>query len=186
MLRNKIKEKQSRAKRIKILLKAYEKKFTGEYLKMANFQEPIVMLMRNTRKIEFFDNATTGWFQYNHTDATTRKVKLSPEFLQTFDYGKRTFKGYILHEDHPTPLPESPVVTAEQFQWAIDKTQQDLVNHKAKELGARGDMWYKILIGIAVIIGVFGLIKLLVPDFLVFDKAAELISLTFANRKLYK
>ena len=26
-------------------------------------------------------------------------------------------------------------------------------------------MWYKILIGLAVLLGVFGLIKLIVPDF---------------------
>jgi hypothetical protein len=84
----------------------------------------------------------------------------------TFDYGKRTFKGYICHEDYPTPLPERPVVTAEQFQWAIDKTQQDLKDWKAKEYSAKGDMWYRILIGIAIVIGVLGFVKMIVPDFL--------------------
>lgn len=167
MKESKIKEKQSRAKRIKILLKSYEGRFKS-YQEMANFKEPVMLLMRNTRKTEFYDNVTSGWFSFTHTDGSGRNIKLSPEFLQTFDYGKRTFKGYICHEDYPTPLPERPIVTAEQFQWAIDKTQNDLQNWKAKELGARGDMWYKILIGIAIIIGVIGFIKLIVPDFTIF------------------
>tara|TARA_B100001964_G_C14066601_1_gene523936 strand:- start:477 stop:941 length:465 start_codon:yes stop_codon:yes gene_type:complete len=122
--------------------------------------------MKNTRKTEFFDNVTTGWFGFEHTDGNPRRIKLGPEFLMTFDYGKRTFKGYICHEDYPTPLPERPVVTAEQFQWAIDKTQQDLKDWKAKEYSAKGDMWYKILIGIAIVVAVLGFVKMIVPDFL--------------------
>lgn len=161
---SKINEKQSQAKRIKILLKTYEKKFKGDYQDMANFNEPVLFLMRNTRRTEFYDKATTGWFQFEHTDGTMRRIKLNPEFLQTFDYGKRTFKGYICHEDHPTPLPEKPVVTAEQFQWAIDKTQQDLLDHKAKEYSARGEMWWKILLGIGVLVVLFALAKMIVPD----------------------
>ena len=145
-------------------MKNYKGKFK-EYQDLANFQEPVMMFMRNSRKVEFYENVTTGFFHYTHTDGTVRKIKISPEFMHTFDYGKNNFKGYICHEDHPTPLPEKPVVTAEQFQWAIDKTQQDLMNHREKELTAKGDMWYKILIGIAIVIGVLAFAKMIVPDF---------------------
>ena len=180
MNRSKINEKQSRAKKIKILLKSYDKRM-GSYLEMANFKEPVMFLMRNTRKTEFFDDVTTGWFQFEHTDGSSRRIKISPEFLQTFDYGKNTFKGYICHEDYPTPLPEKPVVTAEQFQWAIDKTQQDLLNHKAKEYDARGNMWYKIAIGIAIIIGVIAFAKLLVPDLFSFGGGAKQVAQTIVE-----
>jgi len=160
---SKLHEYQSKAKRIKVLLKNYDGRFKS-YQEMSNFQEPVMFLMRNTRKTEFYDNATTGYFEFIHTDGRTRRIKLSPEFLQTFDYGKKTFKGYICHEDYPTPLPEKPLVTAEQFQWAIDKTQQDLTNYKAKELTARGDMWWKILLGVGAVILAFALAKMLVPN----------------------
>lgn len=162
-----IKEKQSKAKRIKILLKNYQGRFKS-YQEMANFKEPVMMLIRNSRKVEFYDDVTSGWFEFIHSDGSGRRIKLSPEFLQTFDYGKRIFKGYICHEDYPTPLPEKPVVTAEQFQWAIDKTQNDLQNWRSKELTAKGIMWYKIIIGVAILIGVIGFVKLIVPDFNIF------------------
>ena len=77
---SKIKENQSRAKKINILLKNYDKRF-GSYQEMANFKEPVALLMRNTRRTEWFDDVTSGWFQFVHTDGSTRKIKLSPEFL---------------------------------------------------------------------------------------------------------
>ena len=102
----KIQKKQSRAKRTKILLKQFEKKFEGDYLGMANFKEPVIMLIRRTKKVEWYDDANVGYFTFAHTDGTKREVKLDQEFLLTFDYGKRQFRGYIIHEDFPTPLPE--------------------------------------------------------------------------------
>ena len=148
--RTKLYKKKSLAKRIKILLKHYDGRFKS-YQDMANFQEPVVFLIKNN-KVEFFDNATTGAFQFEHSNGSRRVINLGPEHLKTFDYGKRTFKGYIIDENTPTPLPEKPKVTAEQFQWAVDKTHHDIMNHRAKELSARGDMWWKILVGIAAII----------------------------------
>ena len=174
MLESKIHEKQSKAKKIKILLKSYKTRFKS-YQEMANFKEPVLFLMRNTRKVEFFDNVTTGWFQFNHTDGTMRKIKLGPEGLHTFDYGKRTFKGYIIHEDNPIPLPERPVITAEQFQWAIDKTHQDLINHRAKEYDAKGKMIWKILIGIGAIILALAFAKMLVPDLFNFGASKQVV-----------
>ena len=83
MKRSDLHEKQSKAKRIKILLKNYKKRM-GDYQDMTNFNEPVMFLMRNTRKVEFYDGATTGWFQFTHSDGGLRKVKLSPEYLQTY------------------------------------------------------------------------------------------------------
>ena len=134
---SKILEKQSRAKKIKILLKTYNRRFGKDLKEMSEHKEPVLMLMRNTRKVEWYDDASKGWFRFTHTDGTERRIKLSPEFLHSFDYGSKNFRGYLLHEDHPTPLPQKPVVTVETFQMAIDKTQHDLQNWRSKELTAR-------------------------------------------------
>lgn len=161
--KNIIAENQSRAKRIKILLKNYDGRFKS-YQDLANFKEPVLFLMRNNRKVEFHDNATQGKFLFTHTDGKERSIELSPQFMHTFDYGKKTFKGYVCHEDYPTPLPEVPVITGDIFGMAIDKTLNDMKKWKAEETRAIGDMWMKIGIGIAIVIGAFAVFKLLFPS----------------------
>lgn len=85
--------------------------------------------------------------------------------MQTFDYGKKIFKGYICHENNYTPLPERPDVTAEQFSIAIDKTMHDLKEWRTKELRATGELWWKIFMGIAIVIVGVGIAYTLAPNF---------------------
>ena len=139
-METKVKTMQTKAKRIKILLKQH-KGLWGKHQELAEFEEPVLMLMRNNRKIEWYDKATQGKFLYTHTDGKERAIELSPQFLHTFDYGKREFKGYICHEDYPTPLPEIPIVTGEMYQMGIEKTLNDMKKWKADEARALGDMW---------------------------------------------
>ena len=174
-------EKLSRAKKINILYKKYKKSWR-KYQEMANFKEPIIQLIKNN-KVEFYEDATSGNFYFDHSDGSKRKVKLDPEFQLTFDYGKRNFKGYIVHENYPTPLPEKPIITAEQYQWGIDKTQQDQLNHQEKQIKARGDMWYKIFIGIAVIIVALALANMFGLDIIgsFFNRTPEQVTTVVAN-----
>ena len=134
-METKLRKNQSRAKRIKILMKNYEGRFKS-YQEMSNFQEPVVFLIRGNRKVEFYDNATQGKFVYTHSDGKERSIDLDARFLHSFDYGKRTFKGYFISEDSPTPLPENPVVTGEMFQMSTEKTLNDFRKWKADETRA--------------------------------------------------
>lgn len=174
----KVGEIRSKATKIKSLIKK-QKGLWGEYQSTREFKEPVMFLMRNNRKIEFYENCTQGKFPFTHTDATDRFLDLSPQFLHTFDYGKKEFKGYVCHEDFPTPLPEIPIVTAEMYQMGIEKTLNDIKKWKAEEAKALGDMWYKIAMGIAMILGVVIIGKLIVPNFHIpfFDsKVAETVA----------
>ena len=84
-----------------------------------------------------------------------------PQMLHSFDYGKgNKFKGYICHEDYPIPLPDNPVLTAEVFQMAIDKTLNDIKKWRAKELQAKGDLVWKLLVGVAIVIAVLGVMAI--------------------------
>ena len=46
----------------------------------------------------------------------------------------------------------------------VEKALNDVKEWKAKEIKAKGEMWYKILIGAAIIVGLFVLWKIAVPS----------------------
>ena len=66
MVETKLQKEQSRAKRLKILLKKYEGRIR-DHKELAEFKEPVLFLLRNTRKAEFYEDASTGRFAYTHT-----------------------------------------------------------------------------------------------------------------------
>lgn len=134
------------------------------YNEPANFKEPILILMRRGKKTEFYENATGGVFLYKHTDGEERTIILHPSNIRTFPNGKRTFEGYICHEDFPLPLPEDPVITAETVGIAVEKTMHDVKKWKSTELTAKGKMIQKIAIGIAIIIIAVAAYKMFVPQ----------------------
>jgi hypothetical protein len=152
-METKIQKNQSKAKRIKLLFKKYESTFK-KYNEMANFKEPCLFLMRRNKKTEFYEEATRGEFKFVHSDGKEGKIVLAPEFMLTFDYGKRTFKGYICHEDHLTPLPENPIITADMFNMAQEKVLHDIRKWKDKEEAGIGLKWKHILTGIGIILAV--------------------------------
>lgn len=153
----------SKAEKKKILFKK-KKRFIKEYKEMTAFSEPILILMRRNQKAEFYENATQGKFEFEHSDKTERYIILDTKYLQTFPYGKSTFKGYICHEDHPLPLPNEPEVTSETIGIAIDKTLNDIKKWKAQEIKAKGELIWKIAIGIAIIIGMYILYTMFAPQ----------------------
>lgn len=154
---------QTKAEKRRTLFKKYQKLFFA-HQETAEFKEPILILMRRNNKAEFFENATQGEFTYQHSDGQERKIILTPKNMQTFDYGKKSFKGYICHEDYPLPLPEDPILTVETIQIVIDKALNDLKKWKAEEQRAFGEMIFKILAGLALIAAIFVLYKMLVPE----------------------
>jgi hypothetical protein len=138
-----------------------------DYYDTADFKEPILILMRKTQNAEFFENATKGDFEYDHSDGTTRRIFLNTKYIQTFPYGKKVFKGYICHEDNPLPLPAEPEITAETVGLAIDKTLNDIKKWKADEFRAKGEFYWKIALGIVAIGAMYILYKLVIvpsPD----------------------
>lgn len=151
----------SQARKIRWVFKKY-KKLIKKYYETSNFKEPILILMRRNGKATFFENATKGQFDYEHSDGTTRFLMLTPEKRQTFEYGQKEFKGYICHEDHPLPLPEEPLITTEMFGLAIEKTLNDIKKWKAEEVRAKSEYIRSIGTVIAITLGLFILYKLVI------------------------
>jgi hypothetical protein len=129
------KEPKSRATRIRMLLKKNKEVFKDKQ-SITDFKEPVNMLIRRSRAVEFYEDASKGSFEFTHSDGTHREIYLEPSQQVSFDYGKRKFKGYICHEDFPLPLPEVPIVTADTINSIVEKTMMDMkkLNERKKEM----------------------------------------------------
>lgn len=153
----------SQAERINTLFKKH-KSMIGDQKATAKFKEPILILMRNNKKAEFYENATIGKFEYTHSNGEDMYIQLNRHFLQTFPYGTSEFIGYICHEDYPYPMPHDALITAEMKKIQEEKILNDYRKWTAEEWKAKGDLWWKILIGIAAILLAYALFRMLVPS----------------------
>lgn len=143
----------SRAKRIKTLLKKRETLLKKKY-ETVEFKSPVVFLMRNNGKTDFYEDATVGEWKFTHTNGEEKKVILDPSLQTTFNYGKTAFKGYIIQEDEKLPYPHNPLIYAQQWEMYSDKMLNDIRKHKAEEYKGMGSLIMKIAMAIALIIGV--------------------------------
>lgn len=128
--------KESYATRKRIIFKKQKRLFKAKQ-KLAHFEEPILILMRSTGKAEWYENATGGKFTFTHSNKEERFIILDQSFMQTFEYGGNTFKGYICHEDFPTPLPDNPIVTTELVAIMYEKVLNDISKWKVEQEKAK-------------------------------------------------
>lgn len=141
----------SDATRIKELMRK-RKKFMSQYYDVAPFKEPVLFFERRSGDVEFYENVTSGLFEYDHSDGEKRFQIINPKSQRKFGFGNRAFRGYYSHEDYPISGLPDPLLTAEQVNIIVEKSLNDMKKWKAQELKAKGDLWWKILAGVAVII----------------------------------
>lgn len=119
------KEPQSRAKRVRMLLKKNEAVFKDKQA-LTEFKEPVAFLRRRSGATEIYEDASKGSLVFKHSDGSDREIYLEPSSQGTMDYGKRKFKYYFCHEDYPLPLPENPLVTADTINAIVEKSTMDM------------------------------------------------------------
>lgn len=144
-------ETEEQIKKIHII----EKKVKGlirAHRKTVQFKQPIVYYIRNNGNVEFYENVTGNTVELRTSDNEEMVYRLSPQKLLNFGGGSYTYKGYIIHEEEAIPLPHDPVLSVRMFTSVVEKLVNDIKNWRAKELEAKGSMWFKIGLGIAVII----------------------------------
>lgn len=129
-------KKESYAERRRILLKKH-KKFLRDKEALVDFEGPCLILMRQGKKAEWHEKATGGKFYFTHSDGEERFIILDPRFLQTMEYGGRSFQLYVCHEDFPTALPDDPIVTTELVALMYEKVLQDIRKWKIEEAKAK-------------------------------------------------
>lgn len=132
------KEPQSRARRIRMLLKKNERVFKDKQV-ITDFKEPVLFLRRRSGDTEIYEDASKGTFVFRHSDGYSREIYLEPSTQGTMDYGKRKFKYYFCHEDYPLPLPENPQVSVDTINAIVEKSNLDMkkLNQKMSEMKLR-------------------------------------------------
>lgn len=154
----------SRAKKVDALLVKHKTRFSS-YINLTNFKEPCAFFERRSGHVEFLENVTAGVYKFKHSDGEERYNIIPPSASQKrFGVGKRSFRGYYLHEDYPLPLPQDPLMTAEQVNIAIDKALTEMKEWKAKELMAKRKYAMVILWLLVILIGGYVLYKMVVPS----------------------
>lgn len=154
--------RQSQATRIKNLFTKHKKWLKTTY-ECAEFEEPIMFLERRNGEVQWYEKATAGLFSFDHSDGSKRFLVLVPNKQKKFGFGNKRFRGYYCHEDYPLPLPQDPYLTTEQLNIIVEKSLNDINKWKATEYKAKGEMWKKIGIGIALVIGALALYAILAP-----------------------
>lgn len=139
--------------RIKVLFKKHQS-FFKKIKKLADFKEPVALLIRKSGLVEFYEDVNAGDWRIEHSDGSTRVISMHKSKLVNFDYGPNTFRGYICHEDSPAPITDAPVTIGQSFTISYDKSLHDQKTWSAKMRQATGDLVWKIALGIAVILGV--------------------------------
>lgn len=188
MAKKKRRTTEEQKEKLKILFKKH-KGLIRKYYSIAQFKEPVVLLMRRGNMIEFLEGETGDHLDIEHSNGENRKIILNQSFLYTFDYGKRSFRGYICHEDHPIPIPYDPLVMCELFGVAIDKTLNDVRKWKIKEIQEKTNFWWTILIGLAILVAlvvVYLIAKPTPPQQTIIRDVAPIIISTYAIRRTLK
>ena len=79
---------------------------------------------------------TAGVFEYQPTDprkTDKQTVILNPAKQQIFDYGDKTFRGYIHREGDAFSYPHTPLMDAEAYNISQQKTLNDIMKHDVVE-----------------------------------------------------
>lgn len=156
-----LKEKRSRAKKIRNLIKK-QKGILKEEIKTTKFKEPIMLLERLNGEVELYEDVTKGLFEYKHSNGETRFIIVEPSTKRSFGFADRRFTGYIAHENYPiTGLPE-PLMTVEQVNTIVEKSINDMKEWKAKEIREYKGLVKWAFIGLAIVIVAYFLGKAIV------------------------
>lgn len=158
-----LRAQKTQARKVNILLKRYQGWFKKQY-ELTNFEEPALLLIRRTGKIEFREKATQGLLEIMHTDGHRRFIVLDPRKQLNMEYGTRTIRTYIVHEDYPFPLPENPIIDSESFTTNVEQTLNNIGNFRAKEINATANLIKTIAIGGAILLALFIVWKMVIPD----------------------
>lgn len=156
-------KRESQAKRVRELIKK-QKGLLKAKQKLAEFKEPVALLIRRSGETEFYESVSKGQFPIVHTDGDSRNIEIVPSRQLTFPYADRRVRLYILHEDYPVPLPDDPSVTSELISLSQKKVMQDIDKYKMKADMMKTKNIFTIFIGVALVIGAIGLVLLLTPQ----------------------
>lgn len=154
----------SKAKKINSLI-VKKKKLFKEIVAIREIEPPLMQFKRKSGKVEFFESATKGKFEFKDADGKDRFIVLDGSNQLDFPtFNGEYIKGYWCDEENPFPLPQKPLLSQQEFGMAQEEALHAVSKYRGKELEGLGNMFLKIGLGIAAIGGMYVLYKLVIPD----------------------
>lgn len=148
----------SKASRIRMLI-AKQKGFWRAKKKLTSFNEPVLFLTRRSGKIDFYENASSGKFVFEHSDGKQRYIELRPSDQGTLNYGDKQVRCYQAHEDRPFSGYENPINDTESVALSMEKIKKTDLKYQERlaSLANKGKLtWVWIILGIAGAIAIIG------------------------------
>lgn len=146
-LEQKINEKKVTIGDIKRVRRAFFQKKRGFLRRheepVDELQEYVLVLMKDNGHTEFLEGVQPGEFLIKSQGTGREKsIMLSAKHLQTFNYNKQYFKGWVAHENNASPYPQEPLFLAEIFRQTIqrialnfrDVNESKLMEAKTKQI----------------------------------------------------
>lgn len=177
---------ESLAKKISSLMYK-KKKLMGSYYQRTGFKEPFLILQRRNGECEIFEEATKGYFSYDHSDGSERKILLKPIWQIKLKFLDDSPRGYYCHEDSPIPLtaPDNMPFMVEEFWGAIEKVYRDQKDwDDSKKVIEHFTGFVKALVPLALAIGGIWIVWVLVaPDQAVIQTVEQAPAVTEAVKE---
>lgn len=153
-------KKQWDDKRIRELLVKH-KGIVFDKKKRTQFKEPVAFLIRESGRVEFYEDVKGGEYEFEHSSGEQTSILLNPAKQLHFDYGNITFRGYIIDENNANVLPDRPGLDARTFTVHEEKALSDMRRWKVEELKAKSDKYWTIAVVILGLVVLYILYKMI-------------------------
>lgn len=101
---------------------------------LADIDEPVLLLIRNSGKIEVKENVKSGIYRFTHSNGDEYKCYLDNQKLMTMKYSDDTIKCWLLYEDNFTAYPIEPINDIELLNAIFDKLSAEHEKWQAKKI----------------------------------------------------
>lgn len=173
-----LKEKKSKARRIRTLIKR-QKKLFKTIDATTDFKEPVLFFIRTNGRVELYENATSGYFEYAPTNAEKgskmMKIMLDPAKQQIMDYGTKSFRCYFHREGDAVSYPHIPLLDVEAYNISQQKTLNDLIKHEATKIKAQAIKLKSIAWIVAALLAGLALWGMLAPQTMPWNQPEQVV-----------
>lgn len=128
-----------------------KKKILREQKPKEELQEYVLFLMKNNGHIDILEGISPGNFTIEDNKGNLKQIVLSANRIQTINYNKQHFKGWVAHEDNMMAYPQDPIHNAEMQTKIVEKLS---LNYREANTEKKIEAGTKRIIAIIAVVGV--------------------------------
>lgn len=127
--------------------------------KKADLIEPVLFLMRADRTVDVYEDVSQGDMEVTigSKKGETGLIHLAPDKLHSIRWGKTELRAWIAYENEAVPYPQEVLHDSVQLEKIVRGITLTFKEYRDKREDV-GDMWQKIIIGVALLLAVLALL----------------------------